>query len=1029
MNKTISKTLKVVFIFITILIIAAVSIPYLFKDKIIAKVKTGINENIEAIVDFKDIDISFLKSFPSVSVSLNELNISGKGAFNGNKLIQAKKFDINLDFWSVWNGGNPYKINQIHLDNAYINLVKLSDGTANYLISKPAKSNEQPQNFQMTLQKYSIENSTLIYDDRGMDLYAKLENMNHTGKGDFNNDIYDLDTKTVADKLNLRYGNITYLKDAKAHYDAIINADMKQMKFTLKDNEALINKFRLKGEGWTQLNGDDISMDFKFNAPTSDFKDLLSIIPNAMTADFDKVNTSGTYTFNGFVKGNYNGLKNQLPAFAINTKINKGNIKYPGLPMGISDINAGIEVNSPSSDFDQMTVKIPDFGLKIGNNPIAGYFNLSTPISDPNIDTKIKGILNISELNKAFPMENMQQLTGIVNADILLKSKLSAIENKFMDQINISGNAIINGMNIKSKNQPQLKIDNMKMSFSPSFVQIDEFTGIIGNSDITASGRIDNILAYFSPNKTMKGDIKFVSNTFDANEWMNQETKAASGKNPTDVQKPFDRFDFTIDGKINKLIYDKYDITNSVAKGNITSSKFKINNFYTKVGNSDFAGNGEITNLFNYLFDHQILNGDINFRSGMLDMNQFMTPKPVGNAPNVATEPFPVPDNVAIVIHSKIDKLLYTNMDMTNVKGDVVIRDKEAKIQNCTANAMGGTIELTGGYNTQNIEKPKFDMAFNFINLDFQKSFQTLNTFQKLAPLGALINGKFNTKMSFSGELGKDLMPNLNTLNAAGLIQTISGAISGIKPLQEIGNKLNIEEIKNFDLRDTKNYFEIANGIVTVKEFDKKVKDIALKISGTHSLTNEMNYLIKGKIPRKLLEKNPVGTAAGKGFDFLSKEAAKYGVKIDNGAFVNVQFNITGSFASPKLGIKVLGADGESTIQDEAKSTANAVINKAKDSIATRANEEFEKAKSRAKQEADRIADSIQNVANRKIDEAKNKAIEEAKKQVGDKLGTAVGGKVDTLLNNSGINDKAKDEINKAKDKLDKWNPFKKKKD
>jgi AsmA-like C-terminal region len=381
------------------------------------------------------------------------------------------------------------------------------------------------------------------------------------------------------------------------------------------------------------------------------------------------------------------------------------------------------------------------------------------------------------------------------------------------------------------------------------------------------------------------------------------------------------------------------------------------------------------------------------------------------------------------VIHSKIGKLLYTNMDLSNVKGDMVIRDKEAKIQNCTANAMGGVIELTGGYNTVNIAKPKFDMAFNFMNLDFQKSFSTLNTFQKLAPIGALINGKFNTKMSFSGELGKDLMPDISTLNAAGLIQTISGAIAGIKPLQEIGNKLNLDELKNFDLKDTKNYFEIANGIVTVKEFDKKVKDIALKISGTHSLTNEMNYMIKGKIPRKLLEKNPVGTAAGKGFDFLSKEAAKYGVKIDNGAFVNVQFNITGSFANPKLGIKVLGADGESTIQDEAKSTANAVINKAKDSIATRVNEEFDKVKNRAKQEADRIADSIQVAANKKIDEAKNKAIEEAKKQVGDKLGTAVGGKVDTLLDKAGVNDKAKEELNKAKEKLDKWNPFKKKKE
>ena len=30
--------------------------------------------------------------------------------------------------------------------------------------------------------------------------------------------------------------------------------------------------------------------------------------------------------------------------------------------------------------------------------------------------------------------------------------------------------------------------------------------------------------------------------------------------------RPFDRFDFVVDGKINKLVYEKYDIQNSKKK-------------------------------------------------------------------------------------------------------------------------------------------------------------------------------------------------------------------------------------------------------------------------------------------------------------------------------------------------------------------------------------------------------------------------------------------------------------------------------
>ena len=67
--------------------------------------------------------------------------------------------------------------------------------------------------------------------------------------------------------------------------------------------------------------------------------------------------------------------------------------------------------------------------------------------------------------------------------------------------------------------------------------------------------------------------------------------------------------------------------------------------------------------------------------------------------------------------------------------------------------------------------------------------------------------------------------------------------------------------------------------------FDVKMRDVAMKIGGTHSLTNEMNYQITTKAPRKLL-----GTAANSGIDFLAKEASKYNVNIAQGEFINVRF-------------------------------------------------------------------------------------------------------------------------------------------
>jgi AsmA-like C-terminal region len=542
----------------------------------------------------------------------------------------------------------------------------------------------------------------------------------------------------------------------------------------------------------------------------------------------------------------------------------------------------------------------------------------------------------------------------------------------------------------------------------------------------------------------MTGKVKFESDLFDANEWIKSTPSVSNDKNlgkaPIDDTKnaahPFDRFNFTVDGKINRLLYENYDIRNTVAAGNFTPDKFSVSNFQTKIGNSDIGGKGDLVGVFDWLFDNKTLGGQLLLTSNYMDLNQFMTEKPQTNvAVNTATEPIAVPKNVDVMVFADMKRVLYTNMDLTNVKGKLAIQNQEVKIVDGEANVFGGKTEIDGGYNTQDPAKPKFKLAFDVKDVDFKQSFTTLNTFQKLAPIGQFISGKFNTSFEMNGALGKDLSPDLSSLTMSGFFQTIQGFLSGLKPLEEISNKLNISELKNLDLKETKNWFEVNNGTVEVKEFTKNIKDIALKIKGTHSLTNEMNYSISTKIPRKKLEANAVGAAAGAGFNVLVSEASKLGINIKNSEFVNVLFSITGSMKSPKIGMKVLGGDGETSLADAAKGAANAVITKAKDSVMTRANQELDKAKSKAKELADKALDSAKNVVTNKVNEVKDQAVEKAKteatkvleKEVGDKVGQKVGDEIDKQIGKTEAGDKVKKEADKLKEKLNKWDPFKKK--
>ena len=122
---------------------------------------------------------------------------------------------------------------------------------------------------------------------------------------------------------------------------------------------------------------------------------------------------------------------------------------------------------------------------------------------------------------------------------------------------------------------------------------------------------------------------------------------------------------------------------------------------------------------------------------------------------------------------------------------------------------------------------------------------------------------------------------------------------------------------------------------------------------------------------------------------------------------------------SPKVAMKILGSDGQSSIKEEAGAAVQATVDKAKDSLRNVASRELEAVKDKAKAAADKAADSLRNVADKKIQEAKDKATQE----LGNKAGEVVGKKADEILGDQG-----KKTVDDAKKKLEGFDPFKKKK-
>ncbi|MEO5584320.1 MAG: AsmA-like C-terminal region-containing protein [Flavobacteriales bacterium] len=577
MAKLTKRIFIVIGILVALLLVAAILIPILFKGKIEAAVKAEVNKSVNATVEWGNWDIGIIRSFPNASVSVDNVRVCNKAPFEGICLADIGKVRITIGLMSLF--GDQIQIQNVALDRPLIHAKVLKDGRANWDITIPDSTNAElakdtsTTKFNVALKKYSITKGHIIYDDESMPMLMDLSGVDHSGKGDFTQDLFTLNTKTIADSVTVVYGGVKYLKNVKADITADLDMDMPNMKFTFKDNDIKVNQLDLGLDGWVAMPHDDIDMDLKWNMKKSDIGALLSLVPAEFASDMKGVDMSGKAAFNGYVKGTYN--EKTMPGFGVNINVDNGRFKYPDLPASVENIFVDCNIQSPQGkDLDGMVVDLKRFALKMAGNPVEARMHLTTPISDPNIDAALKADLDLASVKKVVPLAKGDDLSGKVKADVQMAGRMSDIEAQRYEKFKAEGQLALSGMNYKSDSLPYtVGINTLIFDFSPKFLALTSFDGTVGKSDIQASGRMDNYLQWWLKDSSLTGAFNVTSNLFDLNELMGTSSNATTTQAaPADttamavVEVP-KNVDFTLIAAVKKVLYDKMTLMD--AKGTL----------------------------------------------------------------------------------------------------------------------------------------------------------------------------------------------------------------------------------------------------------------------------------------------------------------------------------------------------------------------------------------------------------------------------------------------------------------------------
>ena len=574
----IRRILKWTGISFLVLLVILIIVPIIFKDKIKELVIEEANKTLTAKLELGEFDLTFLSTFPNMSIKLYDTKITGKGEFKGVELVNIKEFTANVGFWDVV-GGDKISIKAIHLEEPKFDVRILNNGKANYDITIPdsvkTPDQQEPSSFHLALENYSITNAQIKYDDQVGDMYAELKNLTHTGKGDLTADVIDFETTTTIDELTYEMEGVSYLKKVKT--EAIANILMefteKTSKFTLKENTFALNALHFSLDGFYEMLEKKDNMDLKINAAKATFKDFLSLIPTFYQSGYESMIADGNLAFNAEVKGIMDDVN--MPGWDFNLSVDKAKIKYPDLPGSINNITvkAGSKFIG-GADLDKMTLDVPKFHAEFVGNTIDANLALRNPMTDPLINSKIIAKVNLATLGKVVPMAEGESYNGKLNADVLLNGRMSAIENENYEAFKATGTLLVSDMLYKSKDLPtSVAIKEMLLRFTPQNLSLESLNATMGKSDFQMAGKIDNYLGYALKNELLKGAFTFTSSNLDLDELMGSTTSTATPTTTassettttTEASEPFlipNNIDFNLTTAIANVKYNGINIKN-----------------------------------------------------------------------------------------------------------------------------------------------------------------------------------------------------------------------------------------------------------------------------------------------------------------------------------------------------------------------------------------------------------------------------------------------------------------------------------
>jgi AsmA protein len=875
------KILKITGITIAVILFLLFIIPLLFPGKIASEVKKIANERLDTKLEFTKSKLSFFTHFPSLTVSLDDLSLTGSKPFSNDTLLRADQVAFGIDIKRLL-FDNEVKINKLYVSDALINVMVNTKGQANYNIyvapedrNKKEDPNAPEEGTAIRLERIDLQNCHVKYNDRSAKILVDAKGFNYIGKGNLSEDIFDLATDAKIDELDFYYDRTGYLRKKKVSADLITRINTHALTFILQKNELHINKLPLKFTGLFSILRDGYKINIKAASENTTVKDLLSVMPPEYLTWLERTEISGRSDLLLTFKGDYNVQKKQKPNLAFNLKINEGSVNYKNAPVPLTDFQMDLNAMLPSLDTEQLLVNLRTLKFKVGEKDYFNAYLHSKGLSEMSINASVKGALDLAVVDAALGLENMD-LKGILKTDIKARGVFSTTKKLFPKTI--GGISLRNGW-LKTKYYPNpitnitfiANMLNKAGTYQDLIVAVAPFSFVFEGNPVYVNATLSDFsdLAY---NAKIKGELNvgriyqvFSQKGLDLTGYAKADL-SLKGKQSYATTGQYDKLDNrgTLLLKNIKATSELFPKAFYIKQGNFRfqNEKMWFEKFNASYGKSDFDINGYLLNTINYFLESKgTLSGNFNLKSKLINVDEFMALEEGENKDRnleveYAKEDHPkmsgvviIPENLNVTLNANADKIEYNKLIFNKLNGKIGVKKEGFYLENVTFNIIDCVLGINALYKDESPTSAHFDAHFTAKDFDVQRAYKEIPMFHDMVTAAEKAHGIISVDYKVKGDLNGNMGPIYESMHGGGTINLRDVQIKGLKLFDGISSKTGQNSLNNPDMKGIEITSTIDKNLINIEPFTFSVASFRPTIKGTTSFDGLLDLRMRLGLP------------------------------------------------------------------------------------------------------------------------------------------------------------------------------------